>query len=158
MAEPQPRPTLLTLPPELRNRIYDLAVRPDPGEGGVTGEQSICVQTAFERLYNIRHGNLTTWRTQPSITRVCRQTRDEALPIYYAANTFVAYLFDHMWDYELTSLQIRAKGIGRTNAAKAERLSIRFTEGCSDADERYAMWIGLEGYGIVMDAVAVIRE
>ncbi|KAK4542319.1 hypothetical protein LTR36_006972 [Oleoguttula mirabilis] len=159
MAEVTPhRSKLLALPAELRNRIYNYAVRPSPGEGGVADEQAICVQTAFERLYNIRYGSLTAWRAQPPITRVCRQIRAEALPMYCAANNFVAYLYDEWGEYDFSAIQTWAQGIGRENAAKVECVTVTFPSGCPDPDERCAGYIGLEGYGVPRASVVVLRE
>lgn len=56
------------LPGELRNRIYELLV-----PSGSTFE--VTTDTAA--------------RTQPSVSKVCRQLRAETLPIYYAANIFI---------------------------------------------------------------------
>ena len=70
------KPTLLTLPAELRNRIFSLAVvRDDP----------IALTRLTPRGIRTR---TTSVPAPPSIARVCRQARNEVIPIYYGGNTF----------------------------------------------------------------------
>lgn len=59
----QARINLLSLPPEVKNRIYELYL--DVGEK--------------QRF----------WMQQPELTRVCHQIRNETRPIYYGQNKFV---------------------------------------------------------------------
>ncbi|KAK5731994.1 hypothetical protein LTR17_010947 [Elasticomyces elasticus] len=60
--------TLLTLPPEMRNRIYREVL--------VEGDIYIYTHSRFLPI-------------EPALVRVCRQTRDEALAIYHKENVFV---------------------------------------------------------------------
>ena len=69
------KPTLLTLPAELRNRIFALAV--------VRDERVSLTRTTAKRIRT----QTTSVPAPPPIARVCRQTRNEVLPIYYGGNT-----------------------------------------------------------------------
>ncbi|KAK5701610.1 hypothetical protein LTR97_004426 [Elasticomyces elasticus] len=60
--------TLLTLPPEMRNRIYREVL--------VEGDIYIHTHSRFLPI-------------EPALMRVCRQTREEALAIYHKENSFV---------------------------------------------------------------------
>lgn len=77
MNEAKARSNLFNLPPELRNRIFEFAVCPDKGEGGVEGESGICIQTVtcFKKPKSVpgaaagfisprlvTYGVLTPWR------------------------------------------------------------------------------------------------
>lgn len=64
---------LLSLPAELRNRIYEMVV---------VHQQPITMS------HRRRH-RLT--RTPPAITRTCQQIKNESLPIFYEWNTFRLY-------------------------------------------------------------------
>lgn len=61
---------LLSLPPELRNRIYEY------------------VLTRRHRLLPWKRQNI--YPVEPALTRTCRQMRSEALGVFYHDNTFVA--------------------------------------------------------------------
>lgn len=97
---PDPRPTLLTLPAELRNRIYQYAL---------VEEHPICaLQTARRRFERRCYQKLCafvrklakagptaksdlvkiTMLKQPALTRVSHQIRHECLPVFYRQNTF----------------------------------------------------------------------
>ncbi|KAK5731999.1 hypothetical protein LTR17_010952 [Elasticomyces elasticus] len=69
-------PTLLTIPPEMRNRIYREALL----------EGSICVCSAF--------GLLRSLPDEPALLRVCHQIREEAMSIYYCENKFSVSVYD----------------------------------------------------------------
>ncbi|TKA75986.1 hypothetical protein B0A55_03254 [Friedmanniomyces simplex] len=61
----------LTLPPELRNHIYELAlVDTNP--------------ISIPWMYMLRSKE----PSEPSLLRTCHRIRDEALPIFYSSNTF----------------------------------------------------------------------
>ena len=70
------KPTLLTLPAEIRNRIFSLAVVRD---------EPIALTRLTPRGIRTR---TTSVPAPPSIARVCRQARNEVIPIYYGGNTF----------------------------------------------------------------------
>ncbi|KAK5737171.1 hypothetical protein LTR17_006954 [Elasticomyces elasticus] len=77
-------PTLLGLPPELRNRIFELAlVMPFAISIG---------QSVNRRLPNRTIAHDRAILQQPPLTRINRQTRSEGLAIFYGQNTF---LIDH---------------------------------------------------------------
>lgn len=70
-------PTLLSIPPELRALIFDFALTaPNP-------------LVAF-RLDPYQRDTYTE-ATQPALTKVSRQLRHEAIPIFYASNTFILH-------------------------------------------------------------------
>lgn len=103
----------MSLSPELRDRIYDLALHPDEeGDGGISGSRLIRVgaekrwspelsvrgrseaeeeaaRTLKERNDLLGPVTLTTWTQHPSLTRVSKEIRCETLPIYYGSNHFV---------------------------------------------------------------------
>lgn len=85
---------LLTLPPELRNKIYDYAL---------VETEPILVTTAF---------------TQPPLLRICSQVRSEALPMWYTETYFTIPVVDCNGEMDLNfrrhhqSLQcVRATGL-----------------------------------------------
>ena len=68
------RTNFFTLPPELRNRIYELTVIHD---------QAVRIDNPD-----------TDWIFQPAITRTNRHVRAEALQVYYGLNKFAAFVGD----------------------------------------------------------------
>ncbi|KAK4959801.1 hypothetical protein LTR10_002689 [Elasticomyces elasticus] len=71
-------PTLLGLPPELRNRIWELAVVDDlPIQAHQMTTPGIWAQRSERTLPQ-----------QPAITQVDHQNRSETLPIFYGQNVF----------------------------------------------------------------------
>lgn len=64
---------LMRLPPELRNRIYDLVV---------IESQPITI--------SIRKRRFGTPMRPPALLHNCRQLRAEASPVYYSSNIFIA--------------------------------------------------------------------
>ncbi|KAK3628219.1 hypothetical protein LTR56_018733 [Elasticomyces elasticus] len=66
--------TLLTLPSEMRNRIYREVLNGDEIEISST-----------DKFLPI----------EPAVLRTCRQARNEALAIYYKENTFVFRIYDN---------------------------------------------------------------
>ncbi|KAK0363928.1 hypothetical protein LTR91_014067 [Friedmanniomyces endolithicus] len=81
-------PTLLTLPPELRNRIWELCIGDTTSiRKGLQSEDSVILAKG--------HRLLDVQRTvqQPPLTRVCRQMRSEALPMFYSGRTFLWHRF-----------------------------------------------------------------
>ena len=89
-SKPSTKPPFLRLPAEIRNQIFVLALVED---------EAIYITTRTDGLRSYAHP------LSPALTRVCRQTREEAIPIYYGANTFK---FDYLsvclkWYDELSS-------------------------------------------------------
>ncbi len=66
--------SFMTLPPEIRNMIYKFVVIPTP------------------KGFYVRADVLAFDRT-PTIAQTCRQTRKEALAIYYGHNTFRVHIY-----------------------------------------------------------------
>lgn len=99
------RVNLLTLPPEVRNRISMLALTIDEKAAGEIGPDEtplIEIVDFHDRSDSCSckfcdYSGNEEWMEQPPLTRVCKQLRDETLPIYYA-NTFLL----HVWDYGCT--------------------------------------------------------
>lgn len=91
MAAAEARFSIFKLPPELRNRIYELVLGPP---------KHICVQrtdifyTANDGdTYYAGYGNCySEYQRPPPITQVSRQIRAETTPIHYGQHTFVAYV------------------------------------------------------------------
>jgi hypothetical protein len=65
--------SLLTLPPEIRNHIFTLAV--------------VDITSLIATIHN-RNLRTHAYPGPPSLARSCRQLRKETLPIFYGANTF----------------------------------------------------------------------
>ncbi|KAM3417275.1 hypothetical protein BST61_g5531 [Cercospora zeina] len=76
---------LKKLPAELRNKVFKLAV---------VADEPIAISSSYPG-YDIA--------TQPPLTRVCRQTRNETLEIFYHFNTFVVEVVsaECYWDFGL---------------------------------------------------------
>jgi hypothetical protein len=96
MAATKARFSFFKLPPELRNRVYELVLGPP---------RRICVQMADG--YYLREGEIepeyggfglvcVNHLRPPPITQVSRQVRAETTPIHYGQHTFVAYV-DTEW-------------------------------------------------------------
>ena len=88
------RCAFLSLPPELCNQIYELALTHEP-------------------FVNIRRRNLTRGSEyiEPALTRTCRLIRNESLNIFYDANVF---RFD-CWKEETFKLRFISQDIGKLN-------------------------------------------
>ena len=71
---------LLALPAEIRNYIYTFAV----------------VEDSPIEYYEVRK---SSFLGGPAILRVCRQTRTEAMPNFYGANTFQPGFFRNTEDF-----------------------------------------------------------
>lgn len=95
----------LDLPPELRNRVYFympslIASLPDPerhcpkvrADGGnrvYNGKWFYFYSPGYSKEYSEIDGKQRSMPVQPSISKVCRQIRQETLPIFYGANGFL---------------------------------------------------------------------
>lgn len=133
---------LLTLPAEIRHRIFLLVLIVDrqysvEGPGGTR----LIELADFEMLSDsncsdwVYYAGNEQWIEQPSLTRVCRQIREETPPVYYSANGFMVNVFhfehlDYLIDHQdgkhvkLYSYGIQAwlKAIGATNRASIKTL------------------------------------
>lgn len=111
------RANLLSIPPEIRNRICMLVLvlggplTPSDGEKGPEGIRMI--EVADSEIMEWRGSDYTeyhnygteAWLKQPPLTRVCKQLREETLPIYYGANTFLM----HVWENESEKIKGRTQ-------------------------------------------------
>lgn len=79
-ASAKPPPTLLTLPPELRNRIWEFALIED---GPITVPATFIIRGPIKDQYAVSY-QLNT----PGLLATNKQIRREALPIYYSGNIF----------------------------------------------------------------------
>lgn len=68
--------SLLELPPELRNYIYEL----------------VLVEPSTIKLVTLRDAWDISKVRRPTMAGICKQIRQEALPIYYERNTFELYI------------------------------------------------------------------
>ena len=83
MEQPRQSSPLLALPAELRNRIYELVV----GEANTINIYTDKVATKHPRLPGV-YRYLPLPPTEPGLAKTCRNTRKEALPIYYGTKSF----------------------------------------------------------------------
>ncbi|KAK3630385.1 hypothetical protein LTR56_006938 [Elasticomyces elasticus] len=86
-------PHLLTIPPELRTRIWGLALE-------ITATPTvICRDSANkDKTLKVRSYNFDDQAVQPSLTKTNRQVRVETLPMFYGRNTFeVGYGLGSKW-------------------------------------------------------------
>ncbi|KAE9972106.1 hypothetical protein EG328_005174 [Venturia inaequalis] len=99
-------PTLLTLPVEIRNYIYDLAIFNSPFIGAPRPVQLITVghhdRSAFpdypptfistvtiKKKFKSNVGSLSPFDTPHNLFSTCRQIRQETRETYYSCNTFI---------------------------------------------------------------------
>ena len=73
------------MPRELRDRIYEFAVRHPKREPILIGIDYFAAAWTFNMIWS-------SGTHQPNITKVCRQLRSEALPLYYQLNEFAVSL------------------------------------------------------------------
>ncbi|KAK0252539.1 hypothetical protein LTS09_012440 [Friedmanniomyces endolithicus] len=77
-------PTLMTLPPELRNRIWELCIGDTTSIPKEPRSQHFVILAKGRSLADVQRAV-----KQPPLTRVCRQIRGEALSMFYNGRTFV---------------------------------------------------------------------
>ncbi|KAK5127818.1 hypothetical protein LTR85_004934 [Meristemomyces frigidus] len=126
----------LDLPPELRNRVYDdLVVTEAPLL------PSACQHTSRPSA------------AQPDITRVCRQIRQEALPMFYGLNQFDVHIhrcdFAYFIDYMDTIGEHNRKHIKIVVLQLMDRLTcgnglLDFARWCASAEGTAEMGISVE--------------
>lgn len=143
IAAAKTRTSFLSLPAELRTRIYELVVMPKQRseteqEEGLVDPHSPAIPlgydyTAFpknskEVSYNMPQNR---WAFQPAITRTSRQVRREALPVYYSQNEFITSSDDRLTRWPRVN-EIRfphalkwLKAIGPENRKSLRTISIR---------------------------------
>lgn len=105
--------TFLTLPRELRDHIYELALV----------DRETTRQHEGARI-PIRAGS---YSVQPALTKTCRQVREETLVIYYGFNTFYSMI---EWDASQSAFIMEPglvnwlKSIGPDNTSKITDLNL----------------------------------
>ncbi|KAK3697693.1 hypothetical protein LTR37_017342 [Vermiconidia calcicola] len=90
-------PNLLTLPAELRDRVYELVL-----------EEDRVIQVS--NVHPVRH---EADFLEPAITRVNHQLRREALPVYYGCSYFKVVIVDRMMAYPLPTCVHRIKQLSK---------------------------------------------
>ncbi|KAK4950757.1 hypothetical protein LTR10_010750 [Elasticomyces elasticus] len=86
-------PHLLTIPPELRTRIWELALEITDTPPVIRRDSANKDETLKVRSYNV-----DDQAVQPSLTKTNRQVRVETLPMFYGRNTFeVGYGLGSKW-------------------------------------------------------------
>ena len=137
------RMSFLSLPAELRTRIYELVTIPQSDretnyETGYTFRKQPAIRigcrnilgSASRHMQNTPAGrNCRGWALQPSITRISRQVRTESLPVYYGANEFFFEPYDRKENantpVEFPYVQRWLKAIGPENRNLLKTVSIR---------------------------------
>ena len=125
VAEPRPKPSLLTLPPELRNYIYALAVVKD---------KPVIAHTCNKPVHHLTRGGKHRLKMKAiaypklsGISLACRQTYQEASAIFYSHNEFV-YYEEFSWD---SSFERWLKGMRKRHqdhmTPNLKRMTIEFT-------------------------------
>ena len=110
----------LELPAELREQIYELIVVEPSGKDLYVGARHWYVWLDHSIV-----GQIDTAK-QPPITRVCRQLRREALPLFYAHDTFTTMLeIDEPWAINTKSTNSWLEAIGPHNARAMKSFTIR---------------------------------
>ncbi|KAK5720370.1 hypothetical protein LTR17_015087 [Elasticomyces elasticus] len=86
-------PSLLTIPPELRTRIWELALK-------ITDTPPVICQDSAnkDKTLKVCRYKFDNQAIQPSLTKTNRQIRAETLPMFYGRNTFeVGYGLGSKW-------------------------------------------------------------
>ncbi|KAK3701343.1 hypothetical protein LTR37_015565 [Vermiconidia calcicola] len=110
--------TFLSLPPELRTEIYFLTLPIGQQiDFSSIAPREIELETTFQWLQNFR-SKVQHGLQQPPLTRVCRQIRDETLPIFYGW-TYVSTNFTHFWVQHVTLDWLAAIGMRNRRLLKS---------------------------------------
>jgi len=97
----------LKLPPGLRNRIYDLALR--------RGEPILLRWCRRQKRLVHNSMRLRTFRHLRALPNTCKQTRSESLQLFYAINTFEIALYSCKSNEVCRVVDTFSKAIGRSN-------------------------------------------
>ena len=126
----------MDLPPELRHRIYGYAVT----SAEALLFPSVCKHTS------------APLSAQPSITRVCRQMRKEALPLFYVLNKFEAHVYTFDFSYFIKHAKlIQAAGIHKMGPVEFG-INVNCSSnhlGCFDDLEPMVLWFATNNLDIV---------
>ena len=138
----------MSLSPELRNRIYALALRPQTdGEGGIPGTRAILLTTArrtgtthyfqYSKVSSAppppKPALLSPWAQQPALTQISKVIRSETLPVYYGANLFVIFvtccnLTHRARAWATYGAELWAHTVGASNVVLLRNVEICFNE------------------------------
>ena len=118
----------MDLPPELRTRIYEIAlVKSFPLHLNANNwyymdHKRHVINFTLRRKKRIVN---TSW-LQPALTRVCRQIRMEALPIFYSRNTFLEWAGNRYLHF--SDLMIWLRCIGSENRNLIQRIQVHLCD------------------------------
>ena len=99
--EPKQCP-ILTLPPELRNRIYELVLIENTRIDTYTWNQ----RPTKEHLRGNSRVDFLEYRSEPALVQTCTTIREEGLPVFYGSNIFESILNKQtVWQYWLSNLR-----------------------------------------------------
>ena len=84
-----PAPTLLILPPEIRNHIFALVVVEDEPIIASVTEQVVRRRSSSNKSEGRLARKTITYPTLPSVSLACRQMYEEASAAFYSKNTFI---------------------------------------------------------------------
>lgn len=84
-ANAHPRTSLLGLPAEIRNMVFQLAVVSSKPLTALVAQdlKMVATDTGSKEVYSSK-----IWPTQPALAFANHQTKDEVLPIFYSMNSF----------------------------------------------------------------------
>ncbi|KAK3654049.1 hypothetical protein LTR56_003485 [Elasticomyces elasticus] len=100
----------MRLPPEIRNRVYELCI-PSGNEYPLPSPVR-CYTRHYSRSY------------EPAISKTCREVRCETLPIYYNCNTFNF----HALRYNFDGLRAHCERIRVWNVKKVAQINLHICE------------------------------
>lgn len=87
------RPGLLRIAPELRNQIYDILLEDHrKSRGGADEGYTLSTFFGAHRRSPTPEATVNIRSSLPSITKVCKQTRDETRQMYFASADFFAHV------------------------------------------------------------------
>lgn len=97
--QPPSQSLLMSLPPELRNMVYEYVLAPDMDFPDVVSEDTWRLKPEWTTALHKRHsddfcGKRVKQRRskQPGLLRVSRQVRSEVIPMYYDLNQFRVFV------------------------------------------------------------------
>lgn len=140
--------TLLTLPPEIRNLIFHLAVvHSGPLE---LYPQAAPVSSPSVWHRDNPHGNPVR-PSEPALSQTCRQLRAEVLPVFYGENVFCDSVYDRECRGFLLGLTAAKRGMLRAVRVRARSASpwMQFGWPCARKErakvEEVGRWMAEEG-------------
>ena len=129
LSKQHPMASLLSLPAEIRNRIWELCVVTQPRDGkAVWGHYIYPIKTSPSHSPSFTAACRNDWKAaaQPPLTKICRQVRHEALPMFYSMNMFTLQLRSDANRDRMDCFASRwLKDMGRANQEYLEHVEIR---------------------------------